>query len=137
MGPPFMRVCGSARGTLAPRLSVRETLTFLAYAHGVIVEPDQSERLAGTQFPSPEAKGLFFERAISAGEVTQGDVVLVSGRVVETAADPDDLERLRLVIVPALTGSPQDTRHMVVVVPRDRVMALARSHDIEQAPPAS
>jgi hypothetical protein len=115
--------------------SVDEMLrTTLAYAHGVSVEP-QSERLAEAQFPSPEARGLFFERSVTADEVAEGDIVLINGRVVETTADSNDRARLRLVIVPALAGNPEDTREIVVVVPRDRVVALARSHDIEQAPP--
>jgi hypothetical protein len=109
-------------------------LTFLAYAHTVSVEPAQAKHLAGAQFPSSEARGLFFEKAVTADEVAEGDIVLVNGRVVETAADSDNPERLRLVIVPALASSPEDTRQIVLVVPRDRVMALARSHDIEQAP---
>lgn len=109
----------------------------LAYPRTVKTESDQS-RVPGTaQFPSPEARGLFFETAVAADEVAEGDIVLISGRVVETAVDSDDVERLRLVIVPALAGSPKDNRKIDLVVPRGRVIALARSHEIEQAPPGS
>jgi hypothetical protein len=120
------------------RTSARELLCpALAYAHTVKIEPDQSRAPGREQFPSPEARGLFFETTVAADEVAEGDIVLVSGRVVEKAVDSDDAERLRLVIVPALAGSPEDNRKIDVVVPRDRVIALARPHEIEQAPPGS
>jgi hypothetical protein len=58
----------------------------------------------------------------------------LDGYVVETADDPDDQERVRLVVVPALANSPEDSREIVVVCSRDRMMGLVKPRNIDVPP---
>jgi hypothetical protein len=55
-----------------------------------------------------EFYGPAFGAAVAAGALKQGTIVVLDGHVLETASDPDDPGRVRLVIVPAL-GPLRDT----------------------------
>jgi hypothetical protein len=80
--------------------------------------------------------GLRFERAVPAAEVAHEDIVVLDGHVIEVAPDPEDADKVRLVLVPALgppsQGSP-DPREIVILCPRDMVFGVARPWNIEMA----
>ena len=81
--------------------------------------------------------GLAFAAAVPAGDVTPSTIIVLDGHVLESAADPDDPERVRLVIVPALGPPPgrhPDQRKVVVSVPRDMALGTARPHNIDPRP---
>ena len=81
--------------------------------------------------------GLRFERPVPAHELQPGQVVVVDGHVVEAAPDPDDPERIRVVVARFLAGveSQPDDGTVVVSVPREMRIATARPFDGE--PPRS
>jgi hypothetical protein len=71
--------------------------------------------------------GLRFAETVSAGELREGQVVVVDGGVLETRPDPDDFERVRVVVVRLVAGveAVPDPREVVVTVPRDMKIATA------------
>ena len=82
--------------------------------------------------------GLAFEQARPAGELDTGQIVVFDGHVAEVKADPDDPERVRLVLVRALgppPGRTPDQRDVEVICPRDMIFSTAQPHNIELAPP--
>ena len=81
--------------------------------------------------------GLAFGEARAAGALEQGQIVVLDGHVVEVGPDPDDPERVRLVLVRALgppPGRDPDQREIAVVCPRDMVFGTARSYNVDLAP---
>jgi hypothetical protein len=81
--------------------------------------------------------GLAFAQARAAGELDTGQIVVFDGHVVEVKADPDDPERVRLVLVRALgppPGRAPDQRDVEVICPRDMVFGTAQPYNIELAP---
>jgi hypothetical protein len=61
----------------------------------------------------------------------------LDGHVLESAPDPDNPERVRLVIVAALGPPPgrnPDQRTMVISVPQDMAVGTARPENIELVP---
>jgi hypothetical protein len=77
--------------------------------------------------------GLMFEEVRAAGELDEGQIVVLDGHVVEVTPAPDDPERVRLTLVPALgppPGTSPDQRAIEVICPRDMVFGTARPHNI-------
>jgi hypothetical protein len=67
----------------------------------------------------------------------QGTIIVLDGHVLEAAADPDDPDRVRLVITPALgppPGRDPDHREIVINAPRDMKFGTARPQNIDLAP---
>jgi hypothetical protein len=88
--------------------------------------------------PTDEKRtGLRFERPVPARELQPGQIVVVDGHVVEAAPDPDDPERIRVVVARLLAGveSQPDDGTLVVSIPRDMRIATARLFDGEPLPP--
>ena len=84
-----------------------------------------------------EPFGLAFGDAVPAGELDHRQIVVLDGHVVDVKPDPDDPDRVRLVLVRALgppPGRTPDQRPIEVVCPRDMVFATAHPHNIELAP---
>ena len=72
-----------------------------------------------------------------AGDLDAGKIVVFDGHVVDVKSDPDDRERVRLVLVSALgppPGRTPDQREIEVICPRDMVFATARPENIDLAP---
>ena len=81
--------------------------------------------------------GLMFGEARAAEELDVGQIVVLDGFVVEVRADPDDPERVRLVLVRALgppPGRSPDQRKIELTCPRDMIFATALPHNIDLAP---
>jgi hypothetical protein len=84
-----------------------------------------------------EPYGLAFGRAVAARELDPGTIVVFDGHVLERTVDPDDPDRIRLVIAPALGPPPgrnPDQRDIVVSVPGDMRIGTAHPQNIELAP---
>jgi hypothetical protein len=84
-----------------------------------------------------EPSGLVFGEPRAAGELGVGPIIVLDGHVVEVTPDPDDPERVRLVLVRALgppPGKAPDQREIVLICPRDMIFGTARPHNIELAP---
>jgi hypothetical protein len=84
-----------------------------------------------------EPFGLAFGDAVPAAELDAGQIVVLDGHVVDVRPDPDDPDRVRIVLVRALgppPGRTPDRRPIEVVCPRDMVFATAHPHNIELAP---
>ena len=82
--------------------------------------------------------GLAFGEARPASELETGQIVVLDGHVVDLSPDPDDSERVRLVLVRALgppPGRDVDQREIELICPRDMVFATAEPQNIELAPP--
>jgi hypothetical protein len=83
-----------------------------------------------------EFYGLAFGATVPAAELKGGAIVVLDGHVLEATTDPDDSERVRLVIVPALGPPPgrhPDQREIVISAPRDMMLGTARPQNIELA----
>jgi hypothetical protein len=81
--------------------------------------------------------GLAFGRAVPAEELNPGTIIVLDGHVLERTVDPDDPERVRVVITPALgppPGRDPDHRDIIVIAPRDMLFGTARPENIELAP---
>jgi hypothetical protein len=84
-----------------------------------------------------EPYGLAFGRAVPAEDLEEGTIIVLDGHVLEAAVDPDDPDRIRLVITPALgppPGRDPDHREIVIIAPRDMMLGTARPQNIELAP---
>ena len=81
--------------------------------------------------------GLAFGEARAAGELDREQIVVLDGHVVDVEPDPDDPERVRLVLVRALgppPGRDPDQREITVICPRDMVFGTARPYNVDLAP---
>jgi hypothetical protein len=81
--------------------------------------------------------GLMLGEARAAGELETGQIVVLDGHVVEVGPDPDDPERVRLVLVRALgppPGRSPDQREIELTCPRDMIFGTAQPHNIDLAP---
>ena len=81
--------------------------------------------------------GLMFTAARVAGELETGQIVVLDGHVVEVEPDPDDPERVRLVLVRALgppPGRDPDQREVTLTCPRDMVFGTAQPYNMDLAP---
>jgi hypothetical protein len=89
--------------------------------------------------PEPEKPyGLMFGEARPAAELHAGEIVVLDGHLVDAKPDPDDQERMRLVLVPALgppPGRSPDQREIELTCPKDMIFGTARPHNIDLAPP--
>lgn len=85
--------------------------------------------------------GLMFCGAVPAGDLHDGQIVVLDGHVIRVAPDPDDSEIVRLTLVRALGPPPgrnPDQRPIEVVCPRDMLYgtAVPQNIDLAPAPPA-
>jgi hypothetical protein len=80
-------------------------------------------------------KGLRFEAPVPAEELQPGQIVVVDGRVVETAPDPDDPERIRVGVARLLAGVEEHADEGIVVVSVPRDMRRATARPFEGTPP--
>jgi hypothetical protein len=84
-----------------------------------------------------ESRGLTFEKAIIAERLAPGEIVTLDGHVMSASIDPEDPERIRLVLVAALgvqPGEPPDQRELVISCPRDMPFGTAVPRNIQLAP---
>jgi hypothetical protein len=78
--------------------------------------------------------GLFpsgFKRAVPAVELEERELVVIEGRVLASAGDPDDSSRVRLTIVQALgppPGDRTDPHETFVICPADMILPTARHY---------
>ena len=81
--------------------------------------------------------GLRFEGARRADGLQRGQIVVIDGHVVEIRPDPQDAQRVEIVIARFLAGveGQQDERTVVVSVPSD--MRIATAHRFDGEPPRS
>jgi hypothetical protein len=82
--------------------------------------------------------GLAFGGTVPAEELEQGTLIVLDGHVLERMTDPDDPDRVRIVITPALgppPGRDPDHREIVITAPRDMIIGTARPENIDLAPP--
>jgi hypothetical protein len=82
--------------------------------------------------------GLMFAEARPALELDVGQIVVLDGYLVAAKPDPDDPERVRLVLVRALgppPGKRRDQREIELICPRDMIFGTARPYNIDLAPP--
>jgi hypothetical protein len=82
--------------------------------------------------------GLAFGRAVPVEELDPGTIIVLDGHVLERTIDPNDPDRARVVITPALGPPPgrnPDHRDIVVIAPRDMLFGTARPDNLELAPP--
>jgi hypothetical protein len=81
--------------------------------------------------------GLAFGEAVPATDLSEGQIVVLDGHVIEVASDPGDPELVRLTLVRALGPPPgrnPDQRRIELVCPRNMVFATAVPHNIDLAP---
>jgi hypothetical protein len=81
-----------------------------------------------------EFRGLRFDKAVAAGQLDVGQVVVVDGRVLESGPDPEDPSQVRLVLVTALgppPGDHPDPRALVISCPRDMKLGTAIPHNVD------
>jgi hypothetical protein len=82
-----------------------------------------------------EFRGLLFDKALAAGRLEAGHVVVVNGRVLASGPDPEDATQVRLVLLPALGPSPgddPDQRELVLSCPRDMNLGTAIPHNLDR-----
>jgi hypothetical protein len=82
--------------------------------------------------------GLAFSRPTKAGELEEGQIVVLDGHVVEATPDPEHAGRTRLVLVRALgppPGTNPDQRAIELICPSDMLFSTAEPHNLELAPP--
>jgi hypothetical protein len=80
--------------------------------------------------------GLAFGAAVLASELSEGQIVVLDGHVIEVTSDPEDPELVRLTLVRALGPPPgrnPDQRRIELVCPRDMVFSTAVPHNIDLA----
>jgi hypothetical protein len=78
-----------------------------------------------------------FGKTTAAAELGAGQIVVLDGYVVDVRPDPDDPDRVRLVMIRALgppPGRTPDQREIELICPRDMVFATAHPHNIDLAP---
>jgi hypothetical protein len=83
-----------------------------------------------------EPRGLRFDKPVDAGELEVGQVVVVDGRVLEIAPDPEDVSQVRVVLVTALgppPGDHPDQRELVLSCPVDMKLGTAIPHNVGPA----
>jgi hypothetical protein len=86
---------------------------------------------------SAKPYGLMFGGARVASELDPEQIIVLDGHVVGVKSDPDDRDRVRLVLVRALgppPGKTPDQREIELICPRDMVFATAQPHNIDLAP---
>jgi hypothetical protein len=85
-----------------------------------------------------EPYGLAFAGAVAAEDLEDGTIIVLDGHVLERSEDPDDPDKVRVVIRAALgppPGRAPDHREIVVIAPADMTFGTARPQNVELAPP--
>ena len=83
------------------------------------------------------SRGLMFEKAVTADRLRPGEIVTLDGHVISASTDPEDPERVRLVVVAALGLPPDETpdqRELVISCPRDMAFGTAVPRNIQLPP---
>jgi hypothetical protein len=83
--------------------------------------------------------GLSFGKPVAVQELQEGQIVVLDGYVVEAGPDPDDPDRVRVVVVRALAGleEQRDQREVVLSIPGDMKLGTAQPFNMDlPAPPA-
>ncbi len=110
------------------RLSAAQLV--VAREHGFASWPRLMEHLEARRLGlQPVLSGLAPMRAVAAGVLDDGQVVVLAGRVMSIASDAQDGGRLRLTVVPAIGAAPgeaPDEREVVVSCRRDARVRTAR-----------
>jgi hypothetical protein len=73
--------------------------------------------------------GLAFTGAVPAEALDPGTIIVLDGHVLERTVDPDEPNRVRVVITPVLgppPGRDPDHRDIVLLAPRDMLFGTAR-----------
>jgi hypothetical protein len=85
---------------------------------------------------SEEPYGLMLEAGVNADELRPGSILVLNGHVVDVRRDPDDPERVRLVLVRALEpkGKMPDQREIEVICRPTWCSPRRGPHNIELAP---
>jgi hypothetical protein len=81
-----------------------------------------------------QSRGLIFEKAVLAERLGPGQIVTLDGHVMSTTIDPDDPERVRVIVVAALglrPGVTPDQREIVISCPRDMAFGTAVPRNIQ------
>ena len=81
-----------------------------------------------------EFRGLMFEKAVTADRLRPGEIITLDGHVISASADPEDPERVRLVVVAALAlphGEAPDQREIVISCSRDMAFGTAVPRNIQ------
>ena len=102
----------------------------VAREHGFASWPRLMEHLEARRLGlEPVLSGFSAMRAVAAGVLDDGQVVVLAGRVISIALDAQDGGRLRLTVVPAIGAAPgeaPDQREVVVTCRRDARVRTAR-----------
>ena len=78
-----------------------------------------------------------FEKAVTADRLRPGEIVTLDGHLISASIDPEDPERVRLVVVAALglpPGEKPDQREIVISCPRDMAFGTAVPRNIQLPP---
>jgi hypothetical protein len=81
--------------------------------------------------------GLAFGPVGPGDQLDPGTIMVLDGHVLERTIDPDDDDRVRIVITPALGPPPGDNpdhRDIVLIAPRDMLFTTAQPVNKELAP---
>jgi len=84
-----------------------------------------------------QSRGLMFAKAVTADRLRPGQIVTLDGHVISASTDPEDPERVRLVVVAALgiaPGEAPDQREIVISCPRDMALGTAVPRNIQLPP---
>ena len=110
------------------RLSAAQLV--VAREHGFASRPRLMEHVEARRLGlQPVLSGLAPMRAVAAGVLDDGQVVVLAGRVISIASDAQDGGRLRLTVVPAIgaaLGEAPDQREVVVSCRHDARVRTAR-----------
>jgi hypothetical protein len=100
----------------------------------VVVCPADMELGTGRREDRGPGRGLLFDKALAAGRLEAGQVVVVDGRILESGPDPEDPSQVRPVLVTALgppPGDHPDQREMMLSCPRDMELGTAIPHNLD------
>jgi hypothetical protein len=101
----------------------------VAREHGFASWPRLMEQVEARRGGLAGLAGLAFARAVAAGVLDDGQTVVLAGRTVSVAADPQAPDRWRLVVVPAIGAAPgeaPDQRLLVLSCRRGARVRTAR-----------
>jgi hypothetical protein len=101
----------------------------------VVICPADMELPTARREDRGPGRGLLFDKALSAGRLEAGQVVVVNGRILESGPDPEDASYVRLVLVtawsPGRGPSAPDQREMLLSCPRDMELGTAIPHNLD------